>query len=81
MEAGDEEEEEVQEVRRPMGRDRAKKKAAASFEATDIDEALARLMVTKYERKRDFLSMKKKDRVTFFEIKRMELKMQQRRSK
>ncbi|GJS87529.1 hypothetical protein Tco_0770165, partial [Tanacetum coccineum] len=34
MEAGDDEEEDVREVQQPMGRDRAKKKAASSASST-----------------------------------------------
>ncbi|GJY94536.1 hypothetical protein Tco_0510897 [Tanacetum coccineum] len=56
VKAGDEEKEEVGEVRRPMGMDRSKKKATTSSipstsSTTDSDQALARLMVTRYASK------------------------------
>ncbi|GKE85318.1 hypothetical protein Tco_1559060, partial [Tanacetum coccineum] len=54
--ARDEEKEEVGEVRRPMGTDRSKKKTTTSSipstsSTTDSDQALARLMVTRYASK------------------------------
>ncbi|GKE39906.1 hypothetical protein Tco_1463311, partial [Tanacetum coccineum] len=80
MEARDEEGEEVQEVRRPIGMDRTKKKAVASTTSstTDTDEALARLMVSEYAFQNEpYMTTKKHDRIAFLEIKRHELELKQ----
>ncbi|GJW99702.1 putative reverse transcriptase domain-containing protein [Tanacetum coccineum] len=69
---GDEEEDEVEEIRRPMGRDKAKDDAIknesrASGSSSMNDEALARLMVT------EMASQEKEERLAFLEIKRREV--------
>ncbi|GJU32749.1 CDPK-related kinase 3 [Tanacetum coccineum] len=87
VEAGEEEEEEVKDVRRPMDMDRAKKKAVASSIpstsfAADSDETLASSMVTGYASQTDsFMSMKKEDHVAFLEINRMDIEMQKNKLK
>ncbi|GJY29316.1 hypothetical protein Tco_0405083 [Tanacetum coccineum] len=74
---GDDEEDEVQEIRRPMGRDKAKdatkkKGSRASGSSSMNDEALARLMVTK------IASQTKEERLAFLEIKRREVECRER---
>ena len=66
-----------------MDRDRAKKKvetSSASSIAADTDDALARLMVIEYAKENEvFLSMNKEDCAVFLELKRMNMKMQQKK--
>ncbi|GKE67814.1 hypothetical protein Tco_1521975, partial [Tanacetum coccineum] len=66
--AGNNDEDEVQEIRRPMGRDKArdaakKKGSRASGSSSMNDEALARLMVT------EMAAQEKEQRDAFIEIK------------
>ncbi|GJX70114.1 inositol-tetrakisphosphate 1-kinase [Tanacetum coccineum] len=74
---GDDEEDEVQKIRRPMGRDKAKdaakkKGSRASGSSSMNDEALARLMVT------EMASQEKEERLAFLEIKRREVECRER---
>ncbi|GJV71775.1 hypothetical protein Tco_1491770 [Tanacetum coccineum] len=74
---GDEEEDKVQEIRGPMGRDKAKdiaknKGSRASGSSSMNDEALARLMVTQ------IANQEKEERVVFLEIKRREVECHER---
>nr|GEY17080.1 hypothetical protein [Tanacetum cinerariifolium] len=80
-EGGDDVEEDLQEVQQPMGRDRAKKKWAASSTSNN-KEALARLMVNEYASLNKSYDVKKtQNREAFLEIKRkepeQELRMQE----
>nr|GEW38546.1 hypothetical protein [Tanacetum cinerariifolium] len=70
---GDDKEDEVQEIRRPMGRDKvkdaAKKKGSRALGSSSMnDEALTRLMVT------EMTSQEKEERLAFLNIKRREVK-------
>ncbi|GJR86512.1 hypothetical protein Tco_0210523 [Tanacetum coccineum] len=70
---GDDEEDEVQEIRRPISRDKAKKKGSrASGSSSMNDEALARLMVTGME------NQEKEERLAFLEIKLREVECRER---
>ncbi|GKF30217.1 hypothetical protein Tco_0096559, partial [Tanacetum coccineum] len=74
--AGNNDEDEVQEIRRPMGRDKArdaaKKGPRASGSSSMNDEALARLIVT------EMTAQEKGQRDAFIEIKRMEVECRER---
>ncbi|GJV53545.1 hypothetical protein Tco_1449286 [Tanacetum coccineum] len=77
---GDNEEDEVHKIRRPMGRDKvkdaAKKKGSrASGSSSANDETLARLMVTK------MTIQKKEERLAFLEIKRREVECRERHAR
>ncbi|GKD32468.1 zinc finger BED domain-containing protein RICESLEEPER 2-like protein [Tanacetum coccineum] len=77
---GDNEEDEVHKIRRPMGRDKvkdaAKKKGSrASGSSSANDETLARLMVTK------MAIQKKEERLAFLEIKRREVECRERHAR
>nr|GEW75222.1 hypothetical protein [Tanacetum cinerariifolium] len=82
VEAGDDEEEEVHDVRLPMYRDKAKKKVvASSIPLTSFQLRVTKrwLMVTGYASQTEsFISMKKEDRVAFLEINKMEMEMQKK---
>ncbi|GJY19008.1 hypothetical protein Tco_0390499 [Tanacetum coccineum] len=72
---GDNDEDEVQEIRRPKGRDKARgagknKGSKTSGSSTINDDALARLMVTEMT--------EKEERLTFLEIKRREVEYRER---
>ncbi|GKE18848.1 hypothetical protein Tco_1426425 [Tanacetum coccineum] len=74
---GDEEKDEVQEIRRLMGRDKAKdaakkKGSRASGSSSMNDEALARLMGT------EMANLEKEECLAFLEIKRKEVKCHKR---
>ncbi|GJZ93416.1 zinc finger BED domain-containing protein RICESLEEPER 2-like protein [Tanacetum coccineum] len=74
---GDDEEDEVQEIRRPIGKDNAKdvakkKGSRASGSSSMNDEALARLMVTEME------NQEKEERLAFLEIKMREVECRER---
>ncbi|GKE94366.1 hypothetical protein Tco_1579221, partial [Tanacetum coccineum] len=79
VDAGDEDENEVQEVPRPMGRDKAKgskKKGVGSSGSSMnmIDEALARLLVSEFATQTaSAMAMKKEERAAYMEIKKMEV--------
>ncbi|GJW64835.1 gamma-glutamyltranspeptidase 1 [Tanacetum coccineum] len=75
---GDDEEDEVKEIRRPNGRDKAKDAAKkkgprASGSSSMNDEALARLMVTK------MANQEKEERLAFLKIKRIEVECHERK--
>nr|GEW50665.1 hypothetical protein [Tanacetum cinerariifolium] len=74
---GHNDEDEVMEIRRPMGKDKArdavKKKGSRSSRSSSMnDEALARLMVT------EMTTQEKEQRDAFIEIKRREVKCRER---
>ncbi|GJY74234.1 RNA-directed DNA polymerase, eukaryota, reverse transcriptase zinc-binding domain protein [Tanacetum coccineum] len=74
---GDDDEDEVQKIRRPIGRDKAKdaakkKGSRASGSSSTNDEALARLMVT------EMASQEKEERLAFLEIKKREVECRER---
>nr|GEY12359.1 hypothetical protein [Tanacetum cinerariifolium] len=74
---GDDDEDEVQEIRRPIGRDKAKdaakkKGSRASGSSSTNDEALARLMVT------EMACQEKEERLAFLEIKRRKVECRER---
>nr|GEX38750.1 hypothetical protein [Tanacetum cinerariifolium] len=85
VEAGGEGKEDVHEVLRPMGRGRAKNKEVTSSipsasSVVDSDEASARLMITEYASQTEScMLMKIDDHTAVFEIKRMEMEMQQKK--
>nr|GEX48618.1 hypothetical protein [Tanacetum cinerariifolium] len=80
----DDEEDEVQEVERPMGRDKAKclkKKGAGASgsSATTNDEALTRLMVSELAMHHErFMAMKKEECLAFLNIRKRELEIHKR---
>nr|GEW93444.1 hypothetical protein [Tanacetum cinerariifolium] len=74
---GDNNEDEVQKIRRPGGRDKARaagknKWSKASGSSTVNEDALARLMVT------EMTTQKKEERLAFIEIKRREVECRER---
>ncbi|GKD41644.1 gamma-glutamyltranspeptidase 1 [Tanacetum coccineum] len=74
---GDNDEDDVQEIRRPEGRDKAKaagkKKGSKSSASSSVNEdALARLMVT------EMGAQEKEERLAFLEIKRREVECRER---
>ncbi|GJR53321.1 hypothetical protein Tco_1403842 [Tanacetum coccineum] len=84
VDAGDEDENEVREISRPMGRDKArclKKKGTGSFGSSVnmTDEALARLMVSELATQTaSAMTMNKEERATYMEIKRREVECRER---
>ncbi|GKB38396.1 retrovirus-related pol polyprotein from transposon TNT 1-94, partial [Tanacetum coccineum] len=84
VDAGDEDENEVQEIPRTMGRDRArgskKKGAGSSGSSVNInDEALARLMVSELATQTaSIVAMKKEKCTAYMEIKRREVDLRER---
>ncbi|GJZ12687.1 zinc finger BED domain-containing protein RICESLEEPER 2-like protein, partial [Tanacetum coccineum] len=84
VDVGDEEEYEVQELRRPMSRDKAvglKKKGPRSSGSSSNtnDEALARLMVIELAMHNErAIGMKKEERLAFLEIKMREVEYRER---
>ena len=80
--SGDDDEDEVQEVQRPVGKDKAKslkKKGIRSSgtSTTTNDEALARMMISELTQQNErAIKMKKKERLEFLEIKKREVEMQ-----
>ncbi|GJZ52862.1 zinc finger BED domain-containing protein RICESLEEPER 2-like protein [Tanacetum coccineum] len=78
VDVGDDEEDEAQEIRRPIGRDKvkdaAKKKGSrASGSSSMNDEALARLMASEMATENErAIEMQKEERLAFLEIKRRE---------
>ncbi|GJW58775.1 hypothetical protein Tco_0105506 [Tanacetum coccineum] len=82
VEAGGEEEEEVQEVQRPIDWDKAKKKAATSSASSTSgnEEVLARLMISEYAILNEpYLTTKIKDCAAFLEIRKKELELKQQK--
>ncbi|GKC89648.1 hypothetical protein Tco_1150297, partial [Tanacetum coccineum] len=76
---GDNDDDDVQEIRRPQGRDKAKaagkkrgSKSSASASSSVNEDALARLMVT------EMGAQEKEERLAFLEIKRREVECQER---
>ncbi|GJY46293.1 zinc finger BED domain-containing protein RICESLEEPER 2-like protein [Tanacetum coccineum] len=87
VDVGDDKEDEVQELRRPMGRDKAKglkkKRARSSGSSSSTnDEALARLMFSELAmHNQRAIRMKKEECLAFLEIKRMEVECRERELK
>ncbi|GJZ20945.1 hypothetical protein Tco_0557984 [Tanacetum coccineum] len=82
VEAGGEEEEEVQEVQRPIDWDKAKKKATTSSASSTSgnEEALATLMISEYAILNEpYLTTKIKDCAAFLEIRKKELELKQQK--
>ncbi|GKA35233.1 reverse transcriptase domain-containing protein [Tanacetum coccineum] len=79
VDVGDDEEDEVQEIRRPIGRDKAKdaakKKGLRALGSSSMnDEALARLMVSEMATQNEHaIEMQREERLAFLEIKRREV--------
>ncbi|GJQ94710.1 zinc finger BED domain-containing protein RICESLEEPER 2-like protein [Tanacetum coccineum] len=84
VDVGDDEEDEVQEIRRPIGRDKAqdamkKKGSRASGSSSMNDEALARLMVFEMVMQNErAIKMQKEERLAFLDIKRREAECRER---
>ncbi|GJY64510.1 RNA-directed DNA polymerase, eukaryota [Tanacetum coccineum] len=78
VDVGDDEEDEVQEIRRPIGRDKAKdvakKKGLRALRSSSMnDEALARLMVSEMATQNEHaIEMQREERLAFLEIKTKE---------
>nr|GEU88526.1 zinc finger BED domain-containing protein RICESLEEPER 2-like [Tanacetum cinerariifolium] len=84
VDVGDDEEDEVKEIRRPTGRDKArgsmkKKGPRSSGSSSTNDEALARLMVSELAMHNErAIEMQKEEHKAFLEIKRREVKCSER---
>ncbi|GJT81853.1 hypothetical protein Tco_1056195 [Tanacetum coccineum] len=84
VEAGEDEKDDVHEVQRPMGMDRAKKKGVASSTSStsENEEALARLMVNEYATLNELFNViRYQNREAFLEIKKMELELKEQEIK
>nr|GFB47016.1 hypothetical protein [Tanacetum cinerariifolium] len=81
VDAGEDEEDEVQELERPMGMDKAKcsKKKGLGSSSSMNNELLARLMVSELAMHNErSMAMKKEECLTFLEIIRMDMEIRER---
>nr|GEY23251.1 hypothetical protein [Tanacetum cinerariifolium] len=84
VDVGDDEEDEVQEIRRPIGKDKAKgsmkkKGQRASGSSSTNDDALARLMVSEMAMHNEHaIEMQREERKAFLEIKTREVECRER---